>query len=209
MSASQVIQSIPLDKLVKSTANARKTPPSDAEQAELMASIAAHGLQQNLVVRRARKRGVFEVVAGGRRLDALKDLQAEGAVAADYSVPCQVRTKDAEEISLAENTVRAAMHPADEFEAFAKLVDKGQSVADIAQRFGTPEKHVRQRLKLGKVATRVQESYGASFDYSDAVVQAILARCTEVDTGARNPPGVPGRVGWSLGTNWTLYSAPR
>ena len=93
-----VIQSIPLDKLVKSAANVRKTPPSEAEQAELKASIAAHGLQQNLVVRRARKKGIFEVVAGGRRLDALKDLQADGALLAGYTVPCQIRTKDVEEI---------------------------------------------------------------------------------------------------------------
>jgi len=42
------------------------------------------------------------------------------------------------------------------------------------------------RLKLAKVAQRVRESYGAIFTYSEAVVQAILARCTEVDTGARN-----------------------
>lgn len=157
--STNVIQSIPLDKLVKSAANVRKTPPSVAEQAELKASIAAHGLQQNLVVRRTRKKGIFEVVAGGRRLDALKDLQAEGAVPADYAVPCQVRTKDVEEISLAENTVRAPMHPADEFEAFAKLVDKGQSAAAIAQRFGTTEKHVRQRLKLGKVAPQILHAY--------------------------------------------------
>ncbi|MCD0461318.1 type VI secretion system ATPase TssH [Roseiconus lacunae] len=42
------------------------------------------------------------------------------------------------------------------------------------------------RLKLGKVGRRVVESYGATFDYSDAVVDSIRNRCTEVDTGARN-----------------------
>ena len=42
------------------------------------------------------------------------------------------------------------------------------------------------RLKLGKVGKRIEESYGATFSYSDDVVNAILARCTEVDTGARN-----------------------
>lgn len=41
-------------------------------------------------------------------------------------------------------------------------------------------------LKLGKVASRVKESYGAKFTYTDAVTTAILSRCTEVDTGARN-----------------------
>ena len=42
------------------------------------------------------------------------------------------------------------------------------------------------RLKLGKVAGRVADSYGAKFSYSDAVIDGIRARCTEVDTGARN-----------------------
>jgi hypothetical protein len=42
------------------------------------------------------------------------------------------------------------------------------------------------RLKLGKIAQRVAESYGAEFEYSENVVDAIRARCTEVDTGARN-----------------------
>jgi len=42
------------------------------------------------------------------------------------------------------------------------------------------------RLKLGKVARRVHENYNARFEYTDAVVDAIAARCTEVDTGARN-----------------------
>ncbi len=42
------------------------------------------------------------------------------------------------------------------------------------------------RLKLGKVVRRVFDNYGAKLEYTEAVVDAIAARCTEVDTGARN-----------------------
>ena len=42
------------------------------------------------------------------------------------------------------------------------------------------------RLKLGKVKRRIMENYKASLEYGDDVVDAIAARCTEVDTGARN-----------------------
>jgi type VI secretion system protein VasG len=42
------------------------------------------------------------------------------------------------------------------------------------------------RLKLGKIARRVRENYGASFDYGPELVDSIAARCTEVETGARN-----------------------
>jgi type VI secretion system protein VasG len=41
-------------------------------------------------------------------------------------------------------------------------------------------------LKLGKIATRIRDSYGAGFDYTPQLVDAIVGRCTEVATGARN-----------------------
>lgn len=42
------------------------------------------------------------------------------------------------------------------------------------------------RLKLNKVGRRLRESQKMAFHYTDAVVEAITARCTDVDTGARN-----------------------
>ncbi|MFJ1302728.1 type VI secretion system ATPase TssH [Pseudomonadota bacterium AL_CKDN230030165-1A_HGKHYDSX7] len=41
-------------------------------------------------------------------------------------------------------------------------------------------------LKLGRIARRVQATHRAAFEWDDALVEAVLARCTEVDTGARN-----------------------
>jgi hypothetical protein len=48
-----------------------------------------------------------------------------------FPVPC-----DATEIGLAENVVRLAMHPADQFEAFRDLIDKGAGTADIDENGG-------------------------------------------------------------------------
>jgi type VI secretion system protein VasG len=42
------------------------------------------------------------------------------------------------------------------------------------------------RLKLGKVASRMRQNHGIALEYDDAVVQQIAARCTEVESGARN-----------------------
>jgi type VI secretion system protein VasG len=42
------------------------------------------------------------------------------------------------------------------------------------------------RLKLDKVGRRLAISQKLTFEYTDAAVQAITARCTEVETGARN-----------------------
>ena len=41
-------------------------------------------------------------------------------------------------------------------------------------------------LKLGRIAQRVQANHRAGFEWDEALVEAVLARCTEVDTGARN-----------------------
>ena len=149
---------IQLANLVKSPLNVRKTASATADE-ELKASILAHGLMQNLVVTEGNK-GKYLVIAGARRLEALKALQAEGKLLADHAVPCQVVSEEhAEEMSLAENTIRQDMHPADEFEAFAALYHAGRSVGFIAERFGATEKHVWQRLKLGRVAPALLALY--------------------------------------------------
>lgn len=41
-------------------------------------------------------------------------------------------------------------------------------------------------LKLGKIARRVNEHHNAEFIWTDAVIDHIVSRCTEVDSGARN-----------------------
>ena len=160
MDAVAALHEIPLNRLVLSPANARKTPASAADDAELKASIAAHGLKQNLIVGRADAEGKHAVIAGGRRLRALHALSADGLVAPDRPVPCLIEAPDsALETSLVENAVRVAMHPADQFEAFAALVDAGQTIAAIAVRFGVAERLVRQRLRLGKVAPDLLAAY--------------------------------------------------
>jgi ParB family transcriptional regulator, chromosome partitioning protein len=69
-------------------------------------------------------------------------------------IRCVLDTEhDAHEISLAENVIRSAMHPADEFEAFSLLhTEKGMAADDIAARFGVSPAVVRQRLKLAAVS---------------------------------------------------------
>lgn len=152
------IQMIALNNLVPSTANVRKTGAASGIE-ELAASIAAHGLLQNLQVRSAAK-GKFEVVAGGRRLAALKLLIKQKRMDKDAEIPCHVLDgEDAGEISLAENIQREPMHPADQFEAFHALTERGKGVEEIAARFGVGVAVVRQRLKLAGVSPRLIQLY--------------------------------------------------
>jgi len=155
------IRPIALDRLFVAPDNVRKTLPDAAAEAELKASIAGHGLLENLVVQDDGPDGGYAVVAGGRRLAALKALAADGVLDADHPVPCLVVDGDAasSELSLAENVIRIAMHPADQVTAFTKLAESGISVAAIAARFGISERLVEQRLRLGNAAPELLEAY--------------------------------------------------
>ena len=155
------IHPIALDRLVIAPENVRKTPPDATAEAELKASIAAHGLLKNLVVRSDGPGGNYAVVAGGRRLAALKALAADGVLDAAHPVPCLVVDDDAPsaELSLAENVVRIAMHPADQVAAFRDLAESGSSVSSIAARFGISERLVEQRLRLGNAASELLDAY--------------------------------------------------
>ena len=42
------------------------------------------------------------------------------------------------------------------------------------------------RLKLDRIGERVMSNHRARFEYDEALVAAVLSRCTEVDSGARN-----------------------
>ena len=136
------ITDIPLSKLVPSTANVRRTGRS-SNIGELAASIEAHGLLQNLTVRPVpngrKKPETFEVVAGGRRLAALKTLGKKKTLPAHSPIPCHVLEEaNAEEISLAENVLQCPMHPADQYEAFAKLnQEQGMSASGLRFRPST------------------------------------------------------------------------
>jgi ParB family chromosome partitioning protein len=96
------IQNISLAQLVPSPSNVRKTKTGIDG---LAASIAAHGLLQNLTVRPCNGES-FEVLAGGRRLAALLLLAKQKKIAGDFPVPCDVRDETAaSEISLAEKAL--------------------------------------------------------------------------------------------------------
>ena len=46
------------------------------------------------------------------------------------------------------------------------------------------------RLKLSRIGARVLANHKAQFEYDEALVSAVLCRCTEVDSGARNVDNV-------------------
>ena len=160
--ASPETRLIPLNKLRVDERNVRSASADPARvraDAELAASIKAHGLLENLVVV-PRGKTQYGVAAGARRLRALKALAADNHVAKDFPVPCLVVDGDAAaESSLAENAVRIAMHPADQVVAFGKLARDGATAEQIAARFGVSERTVRKRVRLGDLPSEIIDAY--------------------------------------------------
>jgi ParB family transcriptional regulator, chromosome partitioning protein len=155
---------IKLSDLVPSPFNVRRHPPTAV--AELAALIESQGLLQHLIVTeqavgKGRQQVIkFGVAAGERRRRALLSLHQQGKLPAAHEVLCQlVSTERALEISLAENSGREPMHPADEFEAFQVLLSQGRSIEDIAARVGVAAVTVRRRLKLAALSPRLIALY--------------------------------------------------
>lgn len=146
-----LLATVALSALQASGFNPRRTFDADA-LAELAESIAAKGVLQNLVVRRA-KRGKFDVIAGERRLRALMLLAEAGRWARDAeTVP--VRIVEAEpaaalEIALLENLQRTDVPVMEEAEGFARLVGEfGYDTDRIAGAVRRTRRHVQLRLQL-------------------------------------------------------------
>ncbi len=150
------IQEFTLADLALSPLNARKTRTAEAVET-MAASIKAQGVLQPLVVHPidGNKMGV---AIGGTRLAALQLLLKRKEIESDYKIHADVRETDEaslREASLTENVVRTAMHPADEFTAFAALAAENLGPAEIGARFGPTRRYVEQRMKLAEVSPKL------------------------------------------------------
>ena len=173
------IVNIPLNKLAPWKGNVRKVRSKSGIE-ELAASIKAHGLQQNLVVRKDGKS--FAVIAGGRRLKAMQLLVKSGDLKETFPVPCRIMdTDNTTELSLVENFMREAMHPADQFAAFRALADAGMPITDIAARFGCTETHVQKLLRLARVSSKVIKA----FKNDDLTLECVMAFAVTDDHAAQ------------------------
>lgn len=139
------IQQIPLDTIRPSEGNRRVGGFDPAKLEQLAESIRAVGVQQPAVVRRNGSEGGYELVAGERRWRAAR-------LAGLEVLPCVVRELDDVQvlkIQTIENLQREDIHPLDEADGYARLIQKaGYDVEHLAQEVGRSASYVYQRLKL-------------------------------------------------------------
>jgi ParB family chromosome partitioning protein len=158
---------IPLDRLELSQSNVRRVKAGVSIDA-LADDITRRGLLHGLSVRpildeTGQETGRYEVPAGGRRFRALGMLVKRKLLAKDAPVPCLVKPANddilAEDDSLAENAMREALHPLDQFRAMHAMVEKGQDIEAVAANFLVTPAVVRQRLKLASVSPVLHDAY--------------------------------------------------
>ena len=118
---------------------------SDAELAELSASIKELGLIQPILVRRSPDPGRYQIVAGERRWRAAKLANlAQIPVLID-----DLADREALEVALVENVQRESLNPVEEAQAYKRLADEfSLSQAEIAQKVGKDRTSVTNLIRL-------------------------------------------------------------
>jgi ParB/RepB/Spo0J family partition protein len=148
------IQYIRLEKIIPNPENRRVGGFNQAKLEQLAESIRAVGVQQPAVVRRIEHNGEYELVAGERRLRAAKLADLE-------TLPCVVRDIDditVLKIQTIENLQREDVHPLDEAEGYARLIEKARyDVEVISQEIGKSISYVYQRLKLRDLIPKARD----------------------------------------------------
>lgn len=145
------ITTIPLSRILPAPQHVRSSFDK-ASIAALAESIRRFGLLSPLLVRR-RSAGEYELIAGARRLQALKSLgcrEAEAIVLIAYDGDCTL-------ISLIENIQREELHFLDEARACRRLLDEqGLTQEELAAVLTRSPSALANRLRLLKLSEPVQ-----------------------------------------------------
>ena len=149
-----VVRKIPLSQIGANPDQPRKTF-SDAELAELSASIRERGVIQPILLRAVTGRTyMYEIVAGERRFRASK-------MAGLTEIPAIIKTisnENAMEIALIENVQRENLNPIEEAFAYKNLMDKCKyELSDVVRLIGKSESYIRNAIRLIELPESVQQ----------------------------------------------------
>lgn len=111
---------------------------------------------------------VFQVLAGARRLTALRALAAKSDTAGDGFTSGTVEVVDREyddteafRFLMRENLHREDVHPLDDADYFRQLIEEGASVEMIAAELGKSDSFVHKRLQLNQLTPAARKVYEA------------------------------------------------
>jgi len=170
---------IEIEKIIPNQKNPRKIFDK-TKLDELKESIYQHGILQPLTAR-LMKSGRYEIIAGGRRFEALKQLSEEYEDKRFRTVPLYIREISTEssmtELALIENIQRSNLNPIEEARAYQDLkLDHNMTDQQIADKIGKSRSFVTNSIRL------------LSFDKSEEgriILKALESR--EVSAGQIRP----------------------
>ncbi|HCE79271.1 ParB/RepB/Spo0J family partition protein [Thermodesulfobacterium commune] len=147
------IRFIPVDHILFSPLQPRLVYKEDEEFEELVKSIKETGILQPILVRE-KGEGLFECIAGERRLRACKK-------AGLSEVPAIIKNLSDEEVlivALIENLQRKNLNPLEEAIAYKNLVEKfGYTQEEIAAKVGKDRTTVANLLRLLNLPQEIQQ----------------------------------------------------
>jgi ParB family chromosome partitioning protein len=197
---------IPLDQITASPNNARKVATTTDQDQALAISMQTIGqLQPVLVV--GDEAGGYELKAGHRRLHAAKHLgwEAIEAFVLDLSIGADVEVPELA-MSAAENMVRAAMHPVDQWRAIIDLrAHSAYSLDTAAAALGITPTLARRLEYLGRmsptVISAIAEGSLPESDHLRVIAMAPLElqdrAIAQIDRQTPIPQRAKGRIYWS------------
>ena len=148
-----LVKDIPVAKILPNPFQPRRIF-SEEEIQELAESISRSGLLQPLVVRQMRGKDNFELIAGERRLRAVKLLGWE-------TVPAVVREVDVQEMALfalVENIQRKDISPIEEARTYRLLMEKfSLTQEEVARLVSKSRSRIANALRLLSLPEEVQE----------------------------------------------------
>jgi ParB/RepB/Spo0J family partition protein len=131
-----------------------RTVFGQSELEELAENIKANGLIQPPTVRYLADLDLYQIIAGERRLRAVKDILGLEEITV---ILVDVDDEKASAMMLAENLKRADLNPIDEARAYQSRLDKfGWTIEHLAEVASVSEEKVKSRIKLLNLAPDVQ-----------------------------------------------------
>ena len=124
----------------------------EKELNELAASISKYGIIQPIVLRSIGDK--YEIIAGERRFKA-SQLAGLTKVAAIIN---NTDDNTSAEIALLENLQRKNLTPIEEAQSYRKLIDRGFTQEEIANKLGVSQSSIANKMRLLNLPKRVQDS---------------------------------------------------
>ena len=169
------VEDVDVDLIVPNPHQPRAAFSEESLQ-ELVVSIREHGVIQPLIVSASDSPGVYQLIAGERRLRAAR----LAGLARVPVVVKEVADRELLEIALVENVQREDLNALEEAQAYRRLADEfGLTQEGIASRVGRSRTAVANSMRLLGLGDAIKASL-AGGEISEGHARALLGLDTEV-----------------------------